>query len=299
MNNVTGKRWMVSLHGGHSGSYCDHAAGTLREVLNAAVAKGFQSYGVSEHAPREAENLLYPEEVEMGWDVAKLISDFERYAHDITALAEEFADRLSILKGLEAEAAPRAGYVEIMLGYKRRFDFDYMVGSVHYLEDISIDGPQEMFDQALESHGGLERLCVSYYRAVAEMVENLRPEVVAHLDLVRKNAPSNESVEVVGIREAARATLDVIREHGCILDLNTAGYRKGLGSPYPASWLVHEAHTMGIPFCFGDDSHGPEQVGAGIDGARNYLLENGVDTITTLVKADGEITKQTLSLVDS
>jgi len=43
--------WRVSLHGGHSGEYCDHAEATLREMLEAAVQYGYQTFGVSEHAP--------------------------------------------------------------------------------------------------------------------------------------------------------------------------------------------------------------------------------------------------------
>ena len=45
--------------------------------------------------------------------------------------------------------------------------------------------------------------------------------------------------------------------------------RKGLGHPYPARHIVRTAMEMGIPFCFGDDSHGPAQVGAGIADARS------------------------------
>jgi hypothetical protein len=34
---------MVSLHGGHSREYCDHARSTLREILEAAVACGYDT----------------------------------------------------------------------------------------------------------------------------------------------------------------------------------------------------------------------------------------------------------------
>ena len=83
-----------------------------------------------------------------------------------------------------------------------------------------------------------------------------------------------------------------MRDCGAILDLNTVGYRKGLGTPYPAPWVVLQAHEMGIPFCFGDDSHAVEQVGAGLDRAREYLLENGVRTITCLVPRDGTLAQE-------
>ena len=103
-------------------------------------------------------------------------------------------------------------------------------------------------------------------------------------------------LDTPAIRKAAGRALDAVREHGCILDLNTAGWRKGLGSPYPAPWLVQWAREMGVGFCFGDDSHGPAQVGEGIDQARGYLLENGVTTVTVLTRDDGAIVRRVVAL---
>ncbi len=290
--------WKVSLHGGHSGAYCDHASGTLRETLEAAVTAGYHTFGVSEHAPRRAEHLLYDEEVAMGWDVARLEANFEAYARDVRELSEEFDGRITVLRGFECEAVPTANYREIMLGLRERFDFEYMVGSVHHVDEVPIDGPPELFEKAVAQQGGLEALAIAYYRAVAEMIEALRPEVVGHFDLIRKNAPSSDSVETPATRRAAGDALDAARANDCILDLNAAGYRKGLGSPYPAPWLLTTAHEMGLPFCFGDDSHSPDQVGAGIDEARSYLLEHGVERVTALVREDGALAKKEVSLLN-
>lgn len=293
-----GPAWKVSLHGGHSGAYCDHASGTLRETLEAAVAAGYRTIGISEHAPRLSEHLLYEEEEAMGWDVPRLESNFEAYARDIQALSDEFDGQITVLRGFESEVAPKADYRKIMLGLRDRFDFEYMVGSVHHVDEVLIDGPPELFAKALKEQGGLEALAIAYYRAVAEMIEALRPEVVGHFDLIRKNAPSSESVETPAILKAAEEALDAARTHACILDLNTTGHRKGPGYHYPAPRLLMRAHEMGLPFCFGDDSHSPDQVGAGIEEARDYLLEHGVETITALTREEGAIVKKEISLVE-
>jgi histidinol-phosphatase (PHP family) len=52
----------ISLHS-HSGSYCLHASGTLEQVVDQAIEKGFKVYGLSEHMPRTRKEDLYPEEV--------------------------------------------------------------------------------------------------------------------------------------------------------------------------------------------------------------------------------------------
>ena len=296
------EEWKVSLHGGHSGEYCDHAEDTLREVLDAAVAFGYQTFGVSEHAPRLGEQYLYDKEKEMRWTVAKIEDDFYRYTHALPALVEEYADRLTILRGFEAEIVPTENYAQIMRGYREQKlpdgspAFDYMVGSVHFINGYSIDGPLDLFTQALHSCGGIVELTREYYHQVALMVETLKPEVVGHFDLIRLNftkleetnhtfaASKVNAASMVAMLEAGTKALRIVRDNNGILDLNTAGWRKGLSMPYPNTYWTQQAHQMEIPFCFGDDSHRVEQVGYGIERAREYLLKYGINTITVLTK---------------
>jgi len=288
--------WKVSLHGGHCGDYCGHAVGSLREILEAAVAQGYHTYGVTEHAPRLGETYLHGEEREAGWDVARLEADFDAYAKALRELAEEFDGRLTVLRGFEIEVVPHDSYAHVMREYRQRYDLEYIVGSVHFMNGRCIDSTQELFDEVVGMEGGVEPLAVHYYERVAEMVEALKPEVIGHLDLVRKMAPSDESVATPAIQKAAGSALEVIRDHGSILDLNTGAYDKGLDSPYPAPWLLKKAHQLGIGFCFGDDSHGPFQVGRNINRARQYLLDNGVSTITVLTREEEGLAKRIVPL---
>ncbi len=288
--------WKVSLHGGHSSKYCDHASDILSDMIEAAVDTGYNTFGVTEHAPRLHPDLLYPDEIDMGWTVETLENNFDVYSQEMDALIPKFKDQITLLKGFEAEIVPEDRYIEIMLDYRNRYNFDYMVGSVHYVDGIMIDYSPELLGEAARLHGGLDALTVRYYELVREMVINLQPDVVGHLDLVRKFAPSETAVDSQAIRRAAYRAMEAIRDNGCILDLNTAGYRKKLGRPYPAPWLVQEAKELGLPFCFGDDSHNVSDVGAGLDRARDYLMELGVDSITSLTRRGDKIAKKIVPL---
>jgi histidinol-phosphatase (PHP family) len=303
---------MVSLHGGHSGDFCDHAVGTLDEMLEAAIAAGYDTFGVSEHAPRGDARFLYPEEIALGWDVAKTENDFARYTQAIQAAAEKFAPRLIVLRGFEAEIVPRDSYAARMRRYREQMlsdgapAFDYFVGSVHFVEEIQIDGPPATYLKAVEACGGIEALAVRYYTLIAEMIETLRPDVVGHLDLIKKNWAAagfaDTPLDSPPLRAAAERALEAARAHDAILDLNTAGWRKGLGEPYPAPWLVERAKAMGVGFCFGDDSHRPADVGAGVREARDYLLRLGVETITCLTRegddrAHGPVVRRVVNLL--
>ena len=288
--------WKVSLHGGHSSAFCDHADSPLEEIIEAAIAAGCPIYGIAEHAPRVEAHRLYDEERAMGWDLATLDRMFTEYAATLDRLIPRYADRIMLLKGFEAEVIPEDRYVELMLGYRERLGFEYIVGSVHWVAGEIIDYRQEHYDRAVEACGGIEGLAVRYYETLAEMARRLRPEIVGHPDIVSKLAPSEAAVSTPKARAAAMAALEAVREAGCILDVNTGGYRKGFGRPFPAPWFVQAAHAMGIPFCFGDDSHRAAQAGAGIREARDYLLGLGVPTITALMREGGEIVRRIIPL---
>ena len=288
--------WMTSLHGGHSSDYCDHAQSTLREMITAAVAAGYHAFGVSEHAPRGEARFLYPNELELGWDLAKTLADFDRYCLEMPVIAEEFAGQITVIRGFEAEVVPSRDYVERMHGYRNRKLpsgeplFDFMVGSVHYVNEIQIDGEPEEWTRAAEYAGGPEELAVAYYETITRMVNALKPDVVGHLDLIKRNVVlagvDPDLLLTARAKAAARECLEEVKAQGGILDLNTAGWRKGLGEPYPAPWIVAIANELNIPFCFGDDSHNVGHVGAGVADARDYLLANNVTSITG-VGADG------------
>lgn len=284
--------WLISLHGGHSGEFCDHAVGTLESVVQAAVTAGFPTFGLSEHAPRSAEQLVYPEEAAQGWTVATLVEKFDAYAAEAARLQDAFDGKIEILRGFETEAAPTS-WPDEMRGLREQHDFDFIVGSVHHVHDIPIDWNVEMLQKAADASGGLERLALDYYDLVARVVEELEPEVVGHLDLIRKLAGPLGPVDTLSIRERVSQVLELIAECDCILDLNVSPVRRGQGDPYCAPWILAAARRLGVPFCFGDDSHGPEDVGGGIAEGRRYLLEHGIDSIAVPTRRGG---RRTVSL---
>ncbi len=296
------EHWRVSLHGGHSSDFCDHAHHPLREMLEAAVAAGYHTFGVSEHAPRNHTRFLYTEEKKRGWDLATCHRNFAAYTTQINELAEEFADRLTVLRGFEAEVVPTATYVKQMREYCRQKDadsrrcFDYFVGSVHYVNEIAIDGTIANFKRAVAHCGSIEEFAICYYETVAEMIRTLKPDIVGHFDLLRRNLEragyTLSDIETPRIAEARDFALVIAKAYDAALDLNTAGWRKGLAHPYPAPAIVRRAAQIGVPFCFGDDSHCTSDVGAGIEDARIYLLANGVNFVRVLTRSGKSITSK-------
>ena len=249
-----------------------------------------------EHAPRTEPRFLYESERAKGYSVQRLQREFEAYSEASRKLQEEFRDRISVLRGFEAEVVPSSDYAETMRAIRIEHDFDYTVGSVHHVAEISIDESAALYRAAVDACGGIEPFLASYYGLVRDMIEELRPEIVAHLDLPKLYAPAGADLATPKVRRAAEKAMEVARKCNCILDLNTASWRKGLGEPYPAPWLVRLAAEADVPFCFGDDSHSAAQVGFGIERARQYLLDNGIDSVTCLALRGRLVTRSLIPL---
>jgi histidinol-phosphatase (PHP family) len=76
---------MISCHS-HSGQFCHHANGTLVQVIESAIEKGFTTYCLTEHIPRPRKIDLYPEEAQahvMPAALMALYKEFYKTARDL------------------------------------------------------------------------------------------------------------------------------------------------------------------------------------------------------------------------
>ena len=289
--------WKVSLHGGHSGDFCEHGADSLREMLDAAVSFGYSTFGVATHSPPSSPKFLYEEEVAAGLGVVELGERFRSYSQLSKGLVADYADRIEVLRGAEIEVVPAGSYA-IDVGLLREvYELDYIVGSVHWVDEIAIDVDRSEFDRAVTSSGGLESFLVRYFELVGGMISSVKPEVVGHIDLPRLYCDGASEWGSDRVLSAISDALVAARGAGCILDLNVRALSKGLSSPFPSAGIVRMASDLGVPFCFGDDSHSVADVGVGVEAGRSFLLANGVDSITALGREDGGVVRRVVSLV--
>jgi histidinol-phosphatase (PHP family) len=93
----------ISLHGGHSGQFCDHARDTLAEIVAAYHAAGFECVGLTEHMPPLDDAWLYPDEAELGRSAQWMQGRFAEYVAEAGRLKREYAGRMRILVGMESE----------------------------------------------------------------------------------------------------------------------------------------------------------------------------------------------------
>ena len=112
-------------------------------------------------------------------------------------------------------------------------DFDYVVGSVHFLGDDAVD--HEGFD-IWERSGDPDRVWARYFEALAEAARSGLFDILAHPDLVKvwgKGRPLPDRDP----RAYYEPAIEAIAESGVAVELSTAGLRKPVGELYPSPGL--------------------------------------------------------------
>ncbi len=240
---------------------CHHARGTVREYAEAAIALGMREIGMSDHSPMPRG---YMDDWRM--DPAQL----HGYLTEVENVRDTLAGQLVVRVGLEADFRPgsEAG-MKRLLGL---YDWDYVIGSVHYVGDWDFDNPAKLahWDQV-----GVEEVYCAYFDLVGRSAASGMFDIIGHPDLIKKfghRPPANSE----RVAEAEEAMLQAVKKSGCALEISSAGLRKPVGEIYPHPRIVARAAELGIPFAFGSDAHGPDAVGHGMDECLGLLESCGV-----------------------
>jgi histidinol-phosphatase (PHP family) len=262
----------VSVHGGHSGQFCLHAKSTLDEVIQAYIAAGYSWVGITEHMPPLNDSVRYPDEAEQGLTAKALQEQFQRYFAEVRRLQLQYADRITLLCAFETETyLGSASYVRELIDSTHP---DYIVGSVHHVGGIGIDVDRELYEEAKAKAGSLEHLYCQYFDLQYAMLQELKPSVVGHFDLIRIfDDDYLDTLELPSVWSRIERNLGYIAEQGFIIDFNLRGFDKAI-EQYPSVPVLKLALQLGAIVVPGDDSHGVSSVG------RNY--ERGLEVLKAL-----------------
>lgn len=262
----------VSVHGGHSGQFCQHAQDDLESIIQAYIEQGFTWVGITEHIPPISDKMRYPDEAEAGLSAEFMRQRFVEYFQLGRDLQNKYANQIEILLAFEIETY--SGARAHVHGLIKQFQPDYLVGSLHHVNGIGIDYNKEHYQLALAQSGSMVQLYCDYFDSQFAMLQEFCPAVVAHFDLIRAFDPAYLSTlsDPVVIEKVDR-NLNFIAENKLILDFNLRGFDKGL-EQYPSLPILKKAMAKEIALVPGDDSHSIKSVG------RNY--ETGLAVLANL-----------------
>ena len=238
--------------------------GNAERYRETAAERGVQELGVSEHIHRFTAAL----------DVWQHPFWRQSATDDLDRYVEFVREETDLKLGIEADYIK--GREDRMGGLLEKHDWDYVLGSVHFLGDFAVDFDDET--DIWRHEMSAERVWKRYFDAVAESARCGLFDVITHPDLVKiwgsaRPAPDKDP------RFYYEPVVEAMLDGGVAMEVSTAGLRKPVNEIYPSRAFLEMAVDAGLPIALSSDAHRPEHLAHGYEQAVELLNECGVTEI--------------------
>ena len=228
-----------------------------REV---AEERGIAELGVAEHIHRFVQALeVWTHPFWRQW----AFDDLDAYC----AFVREETD---LKVGIEADFV--VGREDRMANVLEARDWDYVVGSVHFLGEEALD---QHGDWDVWRQGDPDRIWRNYFETLGEAARTGMYDVLAHPDLVKVWGAATPTPEG-DLRRYYDLAMDGIAESGVAIEVSTAGLRKPIEEIYPAGPFLEMCLEAGCPVSLSSDAHEPEHIGHEYERTVEWLGDMGV-----------------------
>ena len=228
---------------------------TMNSIVIAAIEKGIDGIAVADHFDPE-------------WPDEELL-DLPVYEKALLE-AEDLADgRIRFFKSIELGLLP-GEVMDMCLEAVKRFNYDFVIGSVHYSETTPIDYPPFLEGRTVEA------IIDEYYTLLYESVKAYKDyDVLGHINHIDRYTDgfAPEELYMPYIDEI----LKTVVLDGKGLEINTSSFRYGIGEHgTPTLPILTRFRELGGEIVtIGSDAHTLDHVGAFIEEGENMLLAAG------------------------
>ena len=238
-------------------------AANAERYREAASERGIEELGVAEHIHRFTQAL---DVWQHPW--------FRRWARDdVDAYCAFVREETDLRLGIEADYV--AGREDRLANFLDAREWDYVVGSVHFVGDAGVDLEGPKWEHVWGRGDRADKVWERYFATLAQAARSGLYDIIAHPDLVKvwgSGRPQPERDPRHYYEPAVEAMLDA----GVAMELSTAGLRKPAGELYPAPAMLAMAVDAGLPIALSSDAHEPGQLGYRYDDALAALEAAGV-----------------------
>lgn len=219
--------------------FCD-GKDTPRELVERAIELGFSSLGFSSHACYVSSGVCPVER-------------FIKYRKEISALKEEYKDKIEIYCAIEEE---------IHTPFDRT-KYDYIIGSQHFVKKsgkyYAIDlGYDRLIKLISRFKGNKIAFAEKYYSDFLNYIFNRKPDIIGHFDLLTMYDEKYEPL-FLGDKEYIALSTKAIEKasmSGAIFEVNTGAMCKGYRTSfYPAPYLLETLKKNEAKILLSSDCH--------------------------------------------
>ena len=232
--------------------YCD-GKNTPEEMVQSAIEKGLSTVGISGHSYTFFDESYCMQK-----------ADIPRYLAECRYLRAKYFDQIHVLCGVEQDY-----YSEYPTD-----DFDYVIGSVHYIkvegEYIPVDESIDILRAAVQKHfdGDVYALCEAYFATVADVVKKTECDIIGHFDLISKFIEKEPLFDTQRPRYVAawKAAVDRLVQYGVPFEVNTGAISRGYRTqPYPSEEMREYIRKKGGRFVLSSDAHSTDAIMCGFE----------------------------------
>lgn len=263
--------WDTHMHCSFSGD-CDSSP---QSMIEAAIAKGLAGICFTDHMDYD-----YPPNPD---HPIVFTFDLHEYGRTMRELQSRYADRLPVLYGVELGLQPHLAQKHRQL--LQNHSFDFVIGSSHI-----VDGKDPYY--ASYYVGRTEQ--AAYERYFLSIHENIRAfqdfDVYGHIDYVVRYGPNkNTFYSYRKYADIIDEILKLLIELGKGIEVNTAGFKYGLGHPNPCEDILKRYRELGGEILtLGADAHKPEQIAYDFDRLPQLLTACGFSYYTVFKNRKAE-----------
>lgn len=208
---------------------------------------------------------------------------YPAYLDELDRMRERYGTQVRMARGLELGVQTHTipAYERLLERYGSRLDFTLL--SIHQV------GDREFWDGAFQEGRTQEEFTMAYYEELLGVVERFRGySVVAHLDLIRRYDPTpGGPLPFSFVRGIVAEILSRMIADGRGIEVNTSGWRYGLGGPQPTCDVLRLYRDLGGRIVtLGSDSHRPEHLGAYLRVAQDLLRTVGFSQACTFERGE-------------
>ncbi|MDW8033431.1 MAG: histidinol-phosphatase [Nitrososphaerota archaeon] len=245
-------------------------ASNLRDYCEVAIKKGFEEIAFTDHLTVFPDGSTDPHSLNA--------LRIEEYVREVKSVSVEYRDLLKIRLGVEVDYIP--GIEEIIEKILENYDFDLVIGSVHFVDGVCIDSSKhKMLVEKIVREDGFDFLYSKYLSLVSMAVETGFFNIIGHMDLVRiwgfnPNDGLRDEQKVLGLAKEKRTCLEV----------SSRGLRQPINSVYPSPRILKRAYELGIPITIGTDAHSIEEIDYAYDVLVRYIKAIGYSHVIVFEK---------------
>ena len=263
--------WDVHMHSQFSG---DSDAPQEDMVLTARDA-GLGGICFTDHL-----DIDYPD------DAAAFLLDLPNYTASILALQKKYHGKFPVHLGIELGLQPHLARVHADI--LSQYPFDFVIGSSHVVHG---------FDPYYPAYyeGRREEDCYrEYFESILENIYAFDGfDVYGHIDYVVRYGPTkNINYDWKDYQDVIDAILKLLIEKGKGIEINTGGFKYGLGHPNPTEEIIKRYRELGGEIItIGADAHAPQHIGYDFQKVPAILKEAGFDYFTVFKQRKPEFLK--------